>query len=154
MINIIPFVLVIFPFVLEKIYIKIDDNTRKNISVFLNDEEVILPNIETGIPNTIHMLKILLPIILPTKISCSFFRDDIIVVTSSGSDVPIAIIVSDIILSVTPIFLAILVALSTTKSLPRTIAIRPNTVNNMAIGVVYFEGSSFSSILFLDIEII
>ena len=49
--------------------------------------------------------------ILPTKISCSFFMEEIIEVTNSGSDVPNAIIVRAITLSDIPKLFAIFVAI-------------------------------------------
>lgn len=114
---------------------------------------VIEPNIATGIPSTIHMLNMLLPIMLPNRMSCSFFSDETIVVTNSGKDVPSAIIVREIILSDIPIVLAILVALSTTRLLPIIMPINPNMVNRRAVFVLNLDGSSSSSILFLDIDI-
>ena len=114
---------------------------------------VIEPNIATGIPSTIHMLNMLLPIMLPNRMSCSFFSDETIVVTNSGKDVPSAIIVREIILSDIPIVLAILVALSTTRLLPIIMPINPNMVNRRAVFVLNLDGSSSSSILFLDIYI-
>ena len=76
------------------------------------------------------MLKILLPITFPTRMSCSFFNDDTIEVTNSGSDVPNATMVKEIILSDIPRLFAILVALLTTKSLPKTIPINPIITNS------------------------
>ena len=75
------------------------------------------------------MLKILLPIILPTNISCSRFFADTIEVINSGNDVPKAIIVSEIILSLKPIIFAMSDALLTTKSLPIIIPNNPITTN-------------------------
>lgn len=63
---------------------------------------------------------------LPTNISNSFFLADTIDVTNSGNDVPKAITVNDITLSLIPKVVAILDALSTTKSLPIIIPAKPN----------------------------
>lgn len=131
----------------------IDDSNNITMSINWKLAGVIEPNIATGIPSTIHMLNMLLPMILPNKISCSFFKDDTIVVTNSGKDVPSATIVREIILSDIPIVLAILVALSTTRLLPTIMPINPNKVKNMAVFVLNLDGSSSSSILFLDIDI-
>lgn len=98
---------------------------KNNKSILVKLLALIPPNMATGTPNTIQILKMLLPMILPTNISCSPFIDEIIVVTNSGKDVPNAIIVSDINLSLHPIILAILDALSTTKLLPITIPPKP-----------------------------
>ena len=64
---------------------------------------VIVPNIATGMPKTTQILKMLLPMMFPSNKSCSPFFDETIVVTSSGRDVPKAIIVKEIIRSLTPI---------------------------------------------------
>lgn len=66
------------------------------------------PYITTGIPRTTQMLNILLPMILPTNKSCSPFFADTIVVTNSGKEVPNAIIVKEITLSLIPNVVAIL----------------------------------------------
>ncbi len=76
------------------------------ISIILKLSGVTEPNIATGIPNTTHILKILLPIILPIRRSCSPFLDEVIVVVNSGKDVPKAMIVKEI----TPIVVAISLA--------------------------------------------
>ena len=73
--------------------------------------------------------------IFPTNISCSFFIEAIIAVTNSGKEVPIAMMVREIILSEIPIVFAILVALSTTRLLPTTMPISPNMVKMMAVFV-------------------
>ncbi len=79
----------------------IEDNTKTKISTIWKLPGVIPPKIATGIPNTIQILKILLPMILPTSKSCSPFLEETIVVINSGSDVPKAMIVNEIILSLT-----------------------------------------------------
>ena len=57
---------------LENISNKIGDRIKNNISVELKLEDVTFPNIKAGSAKTIPMLNILLPIIFPTNISCSF----------------------------------------------------------------------------------
>ena len=96
----------------------------------------------TGIPNTTQVLNILLPIILPISNSCSPFLDDTIVVTSSGRDVPRAIIVMAIIRSLSPKTVAIALALFTTRSLPRIIPARPITTNIREVVSLYLGNSS------------
>ena len=78
-----------------------EDNTKVKISTIWKLPGVIPPKIATGIPNTIQILKMLLPIILPTSKSCSPFLEETIVVINSGRDVPKAIIVKAMILSLT-----------------------------------------------------
>ena len=104
---------------------KQEELIKKNKSIKLNVVGVIVPNNATGIPNTTHILKILLPIIFPRSKSCSPFFEETIVVTSSGNEVPRAIIVSAINLSLNPIFVAIEEALFTTISLPNIIPASP-----------------------------
>ncbi len=70
------------------------------------------------IPNTNNKLNIFDPIMFPIAIEEDLFFIAIIDVTNSGKDVPIAIIVSPIIFSLTLIFLANSMLLSTTKSPP------------------------------------
>ena len=103
-------------------------NNNIATSIVENPDGVIPPNIAIGKPNTIHILNILLPTILPIAISFSFLIHATTLVTSSGNDVPKATIVSDISLSLTPNFCATRTLLFTTKLLPNTIAIKPNNV--------------------------
>ena len=70
---------------------------------------VIPPAKATGKANTTQMLKILLPTILPTSKSLSFFLAAITVVTSSGRDVPSAIMVREIMRSEIPTVVAMVV---------------------------------------------
>jgi len=77
---------------------------------------------------SIPILKILLPIILPTIMSCSFLIAAIIVVESSGSDVPIATAVILITSSLIPTTLAIKIAESTTNLAPIISATSPRTI--------------------------
>ena len=86
-----------------------------------------LPYIATGKPSTIHILNMLLPIIFPTKISCSFFIADIIDVTSSGNDVPNATIVNAITIFGTLKFSASEDAPSTNMSAPLINNTNPTT---------------------------
>ena len=81
--------------------------------------------------------KILAPMILPKDNDDCFLLIAVIVVTSSGSDVPIAISVRDIILSDIPTASASKLPLSTSKSAPYTIAAAPtmNFVILMAISL-------------------
>ena len=76
----------------------------------------------------------------------------VILVTNSGREVPKAIIVKAIILSLTPRIVAILVAESTTKLLPNIIPVIPTMVKINDLGS---DSISFlsSSTLFLDIAI-
>ena len=93
----------------------------------------------TGKPITIPILKILLPTTLPIAISYSPFLVAATDVTSSGSDVPKAIIVKEIIFSLIPIIDANDEALSTTKLLPTIIQIKPIIVYIIDLGIgIYF----------------
>ena len=106
-----------------------------------------------GIPITIPILNILLPTTLPIAISYSPFLVAVILVTNSGSDVPKAITVNATSLSVTPIALAMKLALSTTKLLPNIIPAKPITVNIIDLGRDNIFSSLLVSIFFLDIDI-
>jgi hypothetical protein len=95
----------------------------------------------------------LLPTTFPMAISYSPFLVAVIDVTSSGRDVPNAIIVNAINFSLTPIAFAIDEALSTTRLLQSTIDTIPITVNKSAFfNDIYFSSWS-TSILFLAIFI-
>ena len=89
----------------------------KNISITLKPTIATSPSKDIGKPKTIHILNMLVPIMLPIAISCSFFLAAIAVITNSGSDVPITITTIVISFWLTPIFPAIAIALSTNKSL-------------------------------------
>ena len=65
------------------------------------------------------------PIILPTEREFSFLRIAVSVVTNSGSDVPRAIIVKPIIVSLIPTLVAIVLPEETRNSAPKTIAAVP-----------------------------
>ena len=92
-----------------------------------------VPKISAGRPSTMQILKILLPMMLPTSNSVSFFLAAAMVVTSSGSDVPKATMVSAIMRSDTPKVCAILVAEFTTSSAPPMIPARPTTTSSREI---------------------
>ena len=115
---IIPSFLPICFLVFATIYNTNADRINIAISIIEKPEAFIVPNIATGSPKTIQILNILLPIILPTNSSSSPFFEDAIDVISSGSDVPKAIIVRPIILSLIPNTLAIDVEYLTTRLLP------------------------------------
>ena len=87
-------------------------------SIMLKLDSVMVPKMATGIPNTTQALKMLLPIMFPSRRSCSPFMDETMVVTNSGKDVPRAIIVRAITRSDTPRLVAMDLALSTTRLLP------------------------------------
>ena len=86
---------------------------------------VMVPKSATGSPSTIQILKMLLPMMLPTRISVSLFLAALIVVISSGKEVPSATIVRAITRSETPIDLAMKEAELTTSSAPPTTPVRP-----------------------------
>jgi len=79
-------------------------------------------------------LKIFDPIALPSARPLSPFLVATMDVTSSGSDVPIAMIVSPIKFWLTPKFAAITQALSTTRSPPKITATRPPAINTILFG--------------------
>ena len=72
---------------------------RSSISKLLGE---IPPVMAMGKAKTIQMLKILLPTMLPTRRSDSPFLAAVMVVTSSGRDVPSATIVSEMMRSEIP----------------------------------------------------
>ena len=86
---------------------------------------VMVPKRVTGRPRTIQILKMLLPMMLPTRSSVSFFLAALIVVMSSGREVPRATMVRAMIRSDTPTDLAIKEAELTTSSAPPTTPTRP-----------------------------
>lgn len=126
-----PLLLVIVLLVLENTKSITADATSIIRSIGLKLPVGIVPYIRTGNPKTTHILNMLLPIMLPTSKSCSPFLDDTIVVTNSGSEVPKATIVKDIILSLSPSVLAILEALFTTRSLPNIMHASPSAIKNI-----------------------
>lgn len=104
--------------------------TSMMISMISKLSGVIVPKSVTGRPRTIQILKILLPMILPTRSSVSPFLAALMVVMSSGSEVPRATMVRAIIRSETPMAEAIFEAEVTTSSLPPTTPARPTRINN------------------------
>ena len=92
---------------------------------------IIVPKMATGSPSTIQMLKMLLPIILPTRRLCSPRWAATMVVTSSGRDVPIAIMVKEMMRSEMPIAVAMLEAEFTASWLPPIVPARPRMMRRM-----------------------
>ncbi len=92
---------------------------------------IMAPKMATGSPNTMQILKILLPIMLPTSRSCSPRRAAIMVVTSSGSEVPIAMIEREMMRSEIPMVAATAEAELTTSSLPMIVPARPTMTSRM-----------------------
>ena len=90
--------------------------------------------IAADIPRIKRILKIFDPIALPSARPLSPFLVATMDVTSSGSDVPIAMIVSQIKFWLTPKFAAITQALSTTRSPPKITATRPPAINTILFG--------------------
>ena len=90
------------------------------------------------------------PIIFPTERLDSFFLIAVIVVTSSGSDVPIATIVTAITLSGTPRAVAIAEPPSIKKLEPSTIPAAPTTNNTIFLMISFLVTISFSSAFFCD----
>ena len=105
-----------------------DEKMSMNRSIIWKLCGVMVPKIATGNPMTMQMLKILLPIMLPTIRSVSLRRAATMVVTSSGKDVPNAIIVRATTLSEMPIVVAIEEALLTMSWLPMTSPTSPKMV--------------------------
>ncbi len=107
------------------------------ISIISKFSGVMVPKMATGSPRTIQILKILLPMILPTKSSFSPRLAAVIVVTSSGSDVPMATTVRAIIRSEMPITWAMADAELTTSWLPATTPIRPSNTKRRDLPSLY-----------------
>ena len=104
----------------------------------------IEPEIATGKASTIQILKMLLPTILPTKRSDSLRLAAVMVVTSSGNDVPRATTVNEIMRSETPMAVAMAVAELTTSWLPATTPAKPTITNRKDLPSLY---SGFSTVL-------
>lgn len=85
-------------------------------------------------PKINNKLKMLDPITLPITKSTSPFRTALTEVTNSGREVPIETIVKPTNVSDIPNAKASDLALSTTKSPPKTIAAIPTTIKTIAIG--------------------
>lgn len=105
------------------------------------------PNKAVGKPKTIQILKMLVPIILPTVISNSPFLADDTVIINSGSDVPMTMTVIVIILAEMLKYSATVLVEFTTMSLAIVIRMIEIIVKKMAIGFVY---SGFSVSVFLN----
>lgn len=114
---------------------------------------LIPPKMATGRPSTIQILKMLLPIIFPTRSSFSWRRAAVMVVTSSGSEVPNATTVSAMMRSEMPMAEAIVEAELTTSSLPPTTPTKPSATNKNDSGSLHlgFSTFCFSFLLFLVI---
>lgn len=108
--------------------------TRSIISKLLG---AIPPENTTGKASTIQMLKILLPTMLPTRRSDSPFLAALMVVTSSGNEVPNATMVSEMIRSEMPAALAIREAELTTNWLPTTTPIKPRITRKNDLPSLY-----------------
>ena len=91
---------------------------------------VMVPSRATGKPRTIQILKMLLPTRFPTRSSLSFFLAAVMVVTISGSAVPMLIIVRAMIRSEMPMLVATVVAELTTSSPPATTPARPTMIRS------------------------
>ena len=128
-----------------------------NVNIGLIIVERSIGHTAAAIPSTNSMLNILEPTTLPTARSFSPFFDATMDVTSSGSDVPKATIVSPISVSVIPSERAISVALSTTKSPPSAIAVSPAIMKKRHFGtdiLLPVSESSFSSSSFLFFSVL
>ena len=111
---------------------------------------VMPPAKTTGKARTIQMLKILLPTMLPTSKSLSPFLAAMMVVMSSGKEVPRAIIVSEMMRSEIPMTSAIVEAEFTTSWLPPTTPIKPKITKRNDLPILYLGFSTFlASFLFL-----
>ncbi len=108
------------------------------------------PKIATGRPSTIQMLKMLLPIMLPTRSSFSWRRAAVMEVTSSGREVPKATTVRAMMRSEMPMTVAIFEAEPTTSWLPPTTLASPSKTNKKDLPSFHLGFSTFFfSFLFL-----
>lgn len=103
---------------------------------------VTVPKSATGRPRTIQMLKMLLPIILPTRSSFSPRFAALTVVMSSGREVPKATIVRAIMRSEMPIDEAMVEAELTTSSEPPTTPTRPTRMRRSEMPSLNFGFST------------
>ena len=103
---------------------------------------VTVPKSATGRPRTIQMLKMLLPIILPTRSSFSPRLAALTVVMSSGREVPKATIVRAIMRSEMPIDEAMVEAELTTSSEPPTTPARPTRMRRSEMPSLNFGFST------------
>ena len=130
----------------------IPDRAINTISISWNSIDDTPPNIKTGNPSTKPILKIFVPMMFPKMISNSFFFADVIAITNSGALVPITRIIIVISFSLIPILCAKSAQLSTAKSLPTDMRIKPM----MAIIIdfpVFHLGFSFLSNIVLCVLI-
>lgn len=116
--------------------------TRSMISKLAGEIE---PEMAIGRARTTQMLKILLPTILPTNRSLSPFLAAVIVVTSSGREVPRAMTEREMMRSEMPTALAMKDAELTTSWLPPTTPRRPAITRKNDLPSLY---SGFSTFLF------
>ena len=119
------------------------------ISIILKLSGVTVPKRATGKPRTIQILKILLPIILPTRSPVSPRLAALMVVMSSGSEVPKATTVSEMMRSVIPMVLAIVEAELTTSSAPPTTPARPTKMSRSETPSLNLGSSIALLLLFL-----
>ena len=111
---------------------------------------VMPPANMTGKAKTIQMLKILLPTMLPTSKSDSPFLAAVTVVTSSGSEVPRAMTVREMMRSEMPMVVAMVLAELTTSSLPPTTPMSPRMTKRKDLPSLYWGFSiCLASFLFL-----
>ncbi len=118
-----------------------------NRSIIWKLSGVMVPKMATGRPMTMQILKMLLPIISPTMRSVSLRRAATMVVTSSGSEVPSAITVREIIRSEMPIDEAMNEALFTTAWLPAMRQARPMMVIRNDLPSLYLGFSVFLALV-------
>ena len=107
------------------------------ISITAKLSGVMAPKIAPGMPSTMQILKILLPIMLPTKSSFSPRLAAVMVVTSSGREVPKATTVRAMMRSEMPMLLAIVDAELTTSWLPATTPTSPITTKRNDLPSLY-----------------
>jgi len=119
--------------------------------MMLNAKVAASPRITIGKPSTMQMLKMLLPTMLPIAMLFSPFFAATTVVTNSGRDVPIEMIVTDIIFWLMPMLSARVATFLTTNSLPRIIPPKPNIIINNDMGTLNF-GLVLSSSSFLFVS--
>ena len=108
------------------------------------------PEKATGRARTIQILKMLLPTMLPTSKSLSPFLAAVMVVTSSGNEVPSATMESEMMRSEIPITVAMAEAELTTSWLPATTPTSPKMMSKKDLPSLYLGFSTFlASFLFL-----
>ena len=115
-------------------------NTRL---IFSTGSAVPLITAQRGRISVVSMM--FAPMMLPTESDDSFLRIAVRVVTSSGSDVPRAITVKPIIVSLMPIPVAIVLPDETRNSAPNTIEAVPRMKKKILEGTSFFSYESISS---------